>query len=80
MKLAILSCGPKCYSTRRLREAALERNHKVKVLDTLRFAIDLKAGVPDLFFRRNATLAVRRSIAPYWSVCNLLRNCRGSSI
>lgn len=52
MKLAILSRSLKCYSTRRLREAATERGHKTKVLDTLRFAIDLQAGVPDLYFRQ----------------------------
>jgi ribosomal protein S6--L-glutamate ligase len=52
MKLAILSRSRKCYSTRRLREAASERGHKVKVLDTLRFAIDLEEGNPDLYFRQ----------------------------
>ncbi|MFT5690497.1 MAG: ribosomal protein S6--L-glutamate ligase, partial [Planctomycetota bacterium] len=41
MKIGILSCNPRCYSTRRLREAALSRGHKVTVLNTLRFAIDL---------------------------------------
>lgn len=52
MKLCILSCGPKSYSTRRLREAAVQRGHKVKVLNTLRFAIDLERGAPDLYFRQ----------------------------
>ncbi|BCS96664.1 putative alpha-L-glutamate ligase [Desulfoluna limicola] len=52
MKLAILSCNPKCYSTRRLREAAEQRGHKVKVLNTLKFAIDLEQGNPDLYFRQ----------------------------
>lgn len=51
MKLAILSCSPKCYSTRRLREAAEQRGHNVKVLNTLRFAIDLEQGSPDLYYR-----------------------------
>ncbi len=51
MKLAILSCNSKCYSTKRLHEAATKRGHKVKVLDTLRFAIDLEQGVPDLYYR-----------------------------
>ncbi len=50
MKLAILSCSPKCYSTRRLREAAEQRGHKVKVLNTLKFAIDLEEGMPNLYF------------------------------
>ncbi len=52
MKFGILSCNLKCYSTRRLREAAEQRGHKVKVLNTLKFAIDLEKGVPDLYFRR----------------------------
>lgn len=52
MKLAILSCSPKSYSTRRLREAAEQRGHDVKVLNTLKFAIDLEQGVPDLYFRQ----------------------------
>ncbi|MFT5448057.1 MAG: ribosomal protein S6--L-glutamate ligase [Gammaproteobacteria bacterium] len=52
MKLAILSRGPKSYSTRRLKEAALQRGHTVRVLDTLKFSIDLQQGVPDLYFRQ----------------------------
>ena len=52
MKLAILSCGPKSYSTRRLKEAALALGHDVKVLNTLKFAIDLDRGSPDLYFRQ----------------------------
>ncbi|MCA9016178.1 MAG: RimK family alpha-L-glutamate ligase, partial [Planctomycetaceae bacterium] len=50
MKLAILSCSPKCYSTRRLYEAAEQRGFKVKVLNTLKFAIDLKQAEPDLYY------------------------------
>lgn len=52
MKLASLSCSLKCYSTRRLREAAEQRGHNVKVLNTLKFAIDLEQGAPDLYFRQ----------------------------
>ncbi|EWT03405.1 30S ribosomal protein S6 modification protein RimK [Intrasporangium oryzae NRRL B-24470] len=51
MKLAILSRAPRAYSTQRLRTAALDRGHTVKVLDTLRFAIDLSGPDPDLQFR-----------------------------
>ena len=50
MKLAILSRAPNSYSTRRLRAAAAERGHTVRVLNTLRFAIDL-TGEPDLQYR-----------------------------
>ena len=52
MKLGILSCNLRCYSTRRLREAATARGHQVKVLNTLKFAIDLEEGAPDLYFRQ----------------------------
>lgn len=52
MKLGILSWNPNSYSTRRLREAAVQRGHNVKVLNTLKFAIDLEEGKPDLYFRQ----------------------------
>ena len=51
MKLAILSRAPRSYSTQRLRTAALDRGHDVKVLNTLRFGIDLTRDEPDLQFR-----------------------------
>ncbi len=52
MKLAILSCAPHAYSTRRFKEAAEQRGHQIKVLNTLKFAIDLDRGNPDLYFRQ----------------------------
>ena len=58
MKLAILSCGPNAYSTRRLKEAALQRGHDVKVLNTLKFAIDLQQGIPDLYYRTKVVLGI----------------------
>jgi ribosomal protein S6--L-glutamate ligase len=51
LKLAILSRSPRCYSTSRLREAAVQRGHKVQVLDTLKLSIDLKKGQPELYYR-----------------------------
>ncbi len=51
MKLAILSRAPKAYSTVRLKAAALDRGHEAKVLDTLRFGIDLSSRDPDLQYR-----------------------------
>jgi ribosomal protein S6--L-glutamate ligase len=51
VKLAILSRAPRAYSTQRLRTAALDRGHEVKVLNTLRFGIDLSGDEPDLQFR-----------------------------
>ncbi len=52
MKLGILSCSPNSYSTQRFSEAALSRGHSVKVLNTLKFAIDLQQGIPDLYYRQ----------------------------
>lgn len=52
MKLAILSRSRKCYSSRRLREAAESRGHGVKVLDTMKFAISLDSAEPELYFRQ----------------------------
>lgn len=52
MKLAILSRNPDCYSTRRLTEAARYRGHDVVVLDTIRCAIELERGAPDLYYRQ----------------------------
>jgi len=54
MKLGILSTAPKCYSTQRLRQAAEERGHVVKVLNTLRFTLELEEGEPDLYYRSKA--------------------------
>ncbi len=51
MKLAILSRAPRAYSTQRLKAAAHERGHDAKVLNTLRFSIDLSGGEPDLMYR-----------------------------
>jgi len=51
MKICILSRAPRCYSTKRLREAAQARDHEVRVLDALRFAISLDKSEPELFYR-----------------------------
>ncbi len=51
MKFAILSRAPRSYSTQRLRAAADQRGHEVRVLNTLRFAIDLSGPDPDLQYR-----------------------------
>ena len=48
MRLAILSCSPKCYSTRRLVEAGRKRGHRIDVLNTLRLTIGLDQGDPEL--------------------------------
>ncbi len=63
MKLAILSRAPHSYSTQRLRAAAVQRGHNVKVLNTLRFAIDLSGPEPDLHFR-GRPLSIYDAILP----------------
>lgn len=50
MKLAILSCSPKCYSTRRLVEAGRKRGHRIDVLNTLRLTIGLDQGEPEIYY------------------------------
>ena len=53
MRLAILSREPRSYSTQRLKAAAIEAGHQVRILDTLRFAIDLSGDEPDLHYSGN---------------------------
>jgi len=52
MKLAILSKEPNNYSTQRLVEAAKQRGHTVKILNTLKFALDLEELSPELYYRQ----------------------------
>ena len=51
MKICILSQAPKCYSTRRIHEAAIARGHQARVCDTARFSIILEHGRPSLLYR-----------------------------
>jgi ribosomal protein S6--L-glutamate ligase len=53
VRLAILSREPRSYSTQRLKVAAIEAGHQVRILDTLRFAIDLSGDEPDLHYSGN---------------------------
>ncbi len=50
MKIGILSRNRNCYSTRRLKEAAIARGHKPKVLNTLLFGIFMEEETPQLTF------------------------------
>lgn len=51
MRIAILSRNPTLYSTRRLVEAAKERDHKVDVLNTLKCYMDIAAHRPSVHYR-----------------------------
>ena len=51
MRIAILSQAPKCYSTRRLAEAARGRGHDVHILNPTRFTILLEENSPRLLYQ-----------------------------
>jgi len=51
LRIAILSRNRKLYSTRRLVEAAKQRGHAAKVLDTLHCQLVLARGAPRVFYR-----------------------------
>jgi ribosomal protein S6--L-glutamate ligase len=50
MRLAILSRNSQLYSTRRLREAAEERGHEVRIVDYLRCVIDITSHRPAIHY------------------------------
>lgn len=51
LKIGILSRSPKCYSTSRLKEAAIKAGHKAIVLDTMKFGLFVDTKNPELTFR-----------------------------
>ena len=51
MRIVILSRQPELYSTRVLVEAARQRGHSVRVLDTLQFDIRVSKRNPELFYQ-----------------------------
>jgi len=50
MRICILSRNPTLYSTRRLRDAAIARGHKVMVVDYLRCYVDITARSPKVMY------------------------------
>jgi ribosomal protein S6--L-glutamate ligase len=51
VNIGILSRSPRSYSTKRLRQAAIERGHRIRIVDTLEFSISMEEGAPELFYR-----------------------------
>lgn len=51
MRLAILTRGPKLYSTRRLVEAASQRGHDVQLLNPLRCYMNIASHKPSIHYR-----------------------------
>lgn len=54
MRIAILSRNHRLYSTRRLQEAAVQRGHKVEVVDTLHCYMDITRNRPSVRYRGKA--------------------------
>ncbi|MEI6755739.1 MAG: RimK family alpha-L-glutamate ligase [bacterium] len=51
MKIAILSKGPKNYSTKRLKEEALARGHEVRVINYAKCYVTLEQGKPQVHYK-----------------------------
>ncbi len=51
MKIAVLSRGPKLYSTQRLVEEGKKRGHQVKVINPLRCYMNIAAHRPQIHYR-----------------------------
>ena len=48
MRIAILSRNPDLYSTRRLKEAAMEKGHEVKIIDVLKCYMNINIQNPSI--------------------------------
>lgn len=51
MKIIVLSRGPNLYSTRRLVEAAQEKGHEIRVVDSLRCYMNISSNKPTLHYK-----------------------------
>ncbi|MFW5752864.1 MAG: RimK family alpha-L-glutamate ligase [Planctomycetota bacterium] len=51
MRIAILSRGPRLYSTRRLRDACTARGHQPRVLNPMNLSIDVESTRPALHYK-----------------------------
>ena len=51
MKLAILSCAPNVYSTRRLKEAAEARGHTLRIINLTECFVNLSSSNPSIHYR-----------------------------
>lgn len=63
MRITILSRSPRCYSTRRLVEAARHKGHRVSVRDVLRYAIEMEEGEPELYYK-NKEIVIPDAVLP----------------
>lgn len=51
MKIALLSRNPNLYSTRRIKEAALERGHEIQIIDVLRAYMNIASHKPTIHYK-----------------------------
>jgi len=51
MKIAILSRNTKLYSTRRLKQAAIERGHEIMIIDVLRAYMNIASHNPTIHYK-----------------------------
>jgi ribosomal protein S6--L-glutamate ligase len=58
MRIAVLSRGPKLYSTRRLKEAAEKRGHHARILNPLSCSIEVAKGSPRLYYKNQMLSSV----------------------
>ncbi|MGH0028422.1 MAG: 30S ribosomal protein S6--L-glutamate ligase [Myxococcota bacterium] len=63
MRIAILSRGPRLYSTRRLKEAAEARGHDARVLNPLSCSIEVAHRSPRLYYK-NKKLSSYDAVIP----------------
>lgn len=57
MNIAILSRAQNAYSTKRIRDAIVQRGHKAKIMDTLQFAVSMQVGQPLLYYKNKKITA-----------------------
>lgn len=58
MRIGVLTRNPRGYTIKRLRDAAKERGHQLKVFDTLKFAIHVEQSRPSLDYAEKPCPAV----------------------
>ncbi len=58
MRIAVLSRGPKLYSTLRLKEAAEKRGHEARILNPLACSIEVAKGSPRLYYKNRMLSSV----------------------
>ena len=64
MKIAILSRDSSLYSTRRLKEAGINRGHEVAIIDYLRCYMNITSRNPQVIYQGNPLEGVDAVIPP----------------